>query len=206
MKKAGLELRKTLTEDPIEAAARAAAKAAMDELFKKYHGKTIPGDTLRATMRALHEKLPDSTTKVAVEELLSDGDDKALQRRQSDRILDERAVCNWVKWQILHRTGIDVDDLAEQLDQLCAFIDLHEKSKGGRPGNKAWDDLMLNLAGIYADATGKQATVTENEHRAEAGERYSGAFVRVAAIVALPPRPLASSRAPTVRSAQHLDG
>lgn len=42
---------------------------------------------------------------------------------------------------------------------------------------------MLNLAGIYADATGKQATVTENEHRAEAGERYSGAFVRVATIV-----------------------
>ena len=179
---AALRLRKTLTEDPIDAAARAAAKAAMDELFKKYHGKIIPRDTLRATMRALHDKLPDSTTKVAVEELLSDGDDKALQQTQSERI-DERAVCNWVKWQILHRTGIDVADLAEQLDQLCAFIDAREKSKGGRPRDKAWDELMLNLAAAYEEATGKQATVTENEHRAGAGERYSGPFVRVAAIV-----------------------
>jgi hypothetical protein len=186
MKKAALELRKTLTEDPIEAAARAAAKAAMDELFEKYHGKTIPGDALRATMRALLEKLPDSTIKVVAEEdfkNLSDGDDKALQRRQSERILDERAVRYWVEGQILRRTGIDVADLAEQLDQLCAFIDAREKSKGGRPRDKAWDELMLNLAAAYEEATGKQATVTENEHRAGAGERYSGPFVRVAAIV-----------------------
>lgn len=186
MKEAALKLRKTLTEDPIDAAARAAVKVALDELFEKYHGKTMPGDALRASMRALLEKLPDSTTKVAFEEdfkNLSDGDDKAPQRTQSKRSFDERAVRDWVEGQILRRTGIDVADFAEQLDQLCAFIDLHEKSKGGRPGDKAWNDLMLNLAGIYADAKGKQATVTETEHRAKAGERYSGAFVRVAAIV-----------------------
>ncbi|HEY5126773.1 MAG TPA: hypothetical protein VIJ35_05645, partial [Bradyrhizobium sp.] len=62
-------------------------------------------------------------------------------------------------------------------------IDAREKSKGGRPRDKAWDELMLNLAAAYEEATGKQATVTENEHRAGAGERYSGPFVRVAAIV-----------------------
>jgi hypothetical protein len=179
MKDAALKLRKTLTEDPIEAAARVAAKAAMEGLFEKYHGKPIPDDALRASMRALLEKLPDSTIKVSVEEFLSDGDDKTPQRTQSNRI-DERAVRDWVEGHILRRTGIDVADLAEQLDQLCAFIDSHEKSKGGRPGDKAWDDLMLNLAGIYADATGKQATVTENHYP---GERYSGAFVRVATIV-----------------------
>jgi hypothetical protein len=186
VKEAALELRKTLTEDPIEAAARAAKKAAMDELFKKYHGKTIPGDALRATMRALHDKLPDSAIKDLVGEglkNLSDGDDKAPHRTQGKRIIDERAVYDWVKWQILHRAGINVDDIVEQLDQLCAVIDAREKSKGGRPGNKEWDDLMLNLADIYAEATGKQATVTENEHRAEAAERYSGAFVRVATVV-----------------------
>lgn len=131
MKNAALMLRKTLTEDPIEAAARAVVKAAMDGLFEKYHGKTIPGDALKASMRALLEKLPDSPTKVAFEEdfkNLSDGDDKAPQRTQSNRI-DERAVRDWVEGQILRRTGIDVADLAEQLDQLCAFIDSHEKVK-----------------------------------------------------------------------------
>jgi hypothetical protein len=42
---------------------------------------------------------------------------------------------------------------------------------------------MQQLAAIYLDETGVKPTVTENEHRAETNERYSGRFVRIATLV-----------------------
>ena len=42
---------------------------------------------------------------------------------------------------------------------------------------------MLSLADIYEHATGKEPTVTENEHRAGVGERYSGQFIRMATLL-----------------------
>ena len=84
---------------------------------------------------------------------------------------------------VLSHSGLNLDDLCEKLDALSAFLEKHKKSKGGRPASVAWKSLMLRLAAIYEDATGKEPTVTENEHRAEADERYDGAFIRVATLV-----------------------
>ena len=81
-----------------------------------------------------------------------------------------------------HKNKPDLVDLSEKLERLCAFIDNY-KGKGGRPRSEAWNVLMMELGVLYEDVTGKKPTVTENEHCAEAGERYSGAFVRLATLV-----------------------
>ena len=81
-----------------------------------------------------------------------------------------------------HKNEPDLVDLSEKLERLCAFIDNY-KGKGGRPRSEAWNVLMMELGVLYEDVTGKKPTVTENDHRAEAGERYSGAFVRLATLV-----------------------
>ena len=81
-----------------------------------------------------------------------------------------------------HETNLNLSDLSEKLERLCAFIDNY-KGKGGRPRSEAWNVLMMELGVLYEDVTGKKPTVTENEHCAEAGERYSGAFVRLATLV-----------------------
>ncbi len=90
----------------------------------------------------------------------------------------------WVDGRdVLFHSPIDSNGLCKALDQLCEFIDKQEKGTGGRPASEAWDNLMLQLAAIYEAATGKEATVTENEHRAEQGERYSGPFIRIASLI-----------------------
>ena len=81
-----------------------------------------------------------------------------------------------------HKNQLDLADLSEKLERLCAFID-NCKGTGGRPPLEPWNILMIELGVLYEDVTGKKPTVTENEHRAEAGERYSGAFVRLATLV-----------------------
>jgi hypothetical protein len=180
VKRAASELCKNLTEDPTRAAATAAIRAAIDERFKKRPNNKLPGAEVASAIQELHEKLTDDAVKTVVWE-----DYKYLtddQAPPNNRDLDDQAVRQRVKGLILRKTGIDVDDLAKQLDRLCT-IDTHEKSKGGRPGFKHWNILMLKLANLYEEATGKQASVTENEHRAGANERYSGSFLRVAAIV-----------------------
>ena len=86
--------------------------------------------------------------------------------------------------------GIDVlglnfgmTELCKTLDALCAYIDMQPRGQDGRPASEGWNELMLSLADIYEDATGKKPTVTENEHRAGVGERYSGQFIRVATLL-----------------------
>jgi hypothetical protein len=97
-------------------------------------------------------------------------------------LLNRKSV--WVDGQdVLFHSPIDRDGLCKRLDELCEFIDKQEKGKGGRPASEAWDDLILQLAAIYKAATGKEATVTENEHQAEQGERYSGPFIRIATLI-----------------------
>ena len=86
-----------------------------------------------------------------------------------------------VKSLILWHTRIDVDNLfGEKLDELCAFIDAREKNRGGRPGYKAWNKLMLNLR-TYLEATGRPASAWKDKTRPEKG--YKGLFVRFATIV-----------------------
>jgi hypothetical protein len=88
------------------------------------------------------------------------------------------AVVNW-----LQTADIGWDDIVRALDRLCSVIDAQEKSKGGRPTQKAWNHMMSTVMTLYRQKTGKRPTVTENEHRAGVGERYSGLFVSIAAIV-----------------------
>jgi hypothetical protein len=111
---------------------------------------------------------------------------------------NEREVLWQIKGLARRRAGIDLDVISEELERLCWFVGSMKHSKGGRPSDWAWNALMGGLADAYEEATRKEATVTENEHRAAAGERYSGQFVRVAAIldretaalcVAVKPRP-----------------
>jgi hypothetical protein len=96
---------------------------------------------------------------------------------------DEHSVLLRINSLLERECDVNLSELSELLDRLCSAANSLQKSKGGRPATKWWNRLMLDLAGIYEEATGKQATVTEGEHRAAAGERYSGAFVRVATIV-----------------------
>jgi hypothetical protein len=84
---------------------------------------------------------------------------------------------------VLFHCPIDRDGLCERLDQLCAFIDRQKRGQSGKPASDTWNSLMLQLADIYEAATGKEATVTENEHRAKAGRRYSGPFVDIATLI-----------------------
>lgn len=91
-----------------------------------------------------------------------------------------RAMEHRVGGLILRETDIDVDDLAEKLEQICSFIDAREKSKGGWRGYEFWNELMLEVATIYQEATGKRATVTESNY---GGKRYSGTFVDIATII-----------------------
>jgi hypothetical protein len=96
---------------------------------------------------------------------------------------DEHRVLLRINSLVQRKCGVDLSELSETLASLCGAVSSLQKSKGGRPAFNWWHKLMLDIAGIYEEATGKPATVTENEHRAAAGERYSGAFVRVATIV-----------------------
>jgi hypothetical protein len=107
-----------------------------------------------------------------------------------DEVLDEmdkrresRAVQNRVAGLVLRETDIDVDDLAEKLEQIYSFIDAREKSKGRWRGYEFWNELMLEVATIYQEATGKRATVTESEYGAKTGKRYTGTFVGIATII-----------------------
>jgi hypothetical protein len=74
--------------------------------------------------------------------------------------------------------NFDLLGLSENLERLENY-----KGQGGRPASEAWLNLMSQLAKMYKDETGEDATVTENEHGAGSGERYSGRFVRLAALV-----------------------
>jgi hypothetical protein len=95
----------------------------------------------------------------------------------------EHLVLRQVRGVLLRRIGLDRDELSEKLERLYTFINNRKKSSGGNPGFRAWNRLMQDLAAIYADETGEKPTVTENEHRAETNERYSGRFVRIATLV-----------------------
>ena len=183
IKKAAIKLYQTLNENPTEAAARTAMSAVFDRMMEER--TTIKGKTtisaaeaakVWASMRKELERLPNSKTKIFYERLLTPTYKPQLRDRDEERYVLMRV-------RSLVPPGIDLADLSEKLDRLCRFVEAYQNSTGGRPGFKLWNQLMLKLAAIYEEATGKEATVTENEHRARAGERYSGAFVRVATIV-----------------------
>jgi hypothetical protein len=136
------------------------------------HAAQHPHNTAAALM-AEARKLMDETPPEKMDEVL---------RAMEDQVRG-RAVEHRVEGLILHETDIDVDDLAEKLEQICSFIDAREKSKGGWRGYEFWNELMLEVATIYQEATGKRATVTESEHGAKTGKRYSGTFVDIATII-----------------------
>ena len=72
----------------------------------------------------------------------------------------------WLRSLVHRNNRIDLDDLSDKLERLAGFVDAHKKSEGGNPGFWLWNRLMLDVAAAYEEATGKEATVTENEHRA----------------------------------------
>jgi hypothetical protein len=179
IKTAARKLHEMLNENPAGVAARAAMKAAMHRLFGK---KTIMSAGFIADMRKQYEQLPNGKIRASMRGIFEGR--SAHEDSPRDYVVDDEREVLWRVRALVHRKGrINLDELSEKLDQLCRVVDAYKKSKGGRPRFKAWDKLMLNLAAAYEEATGKRATVTENEHRAGAGERYSGRFVRVAAIV-----------------------
>jgi hypothetical protein len=178
IKMAARKLHEVLNENPADVAARAVINAAMHKLF--VGDKTIIGAEFIAGMRKQYEQLPNGKVKASMRGIFEER--SGHKDFPMDYVVDDEREVLWRVKGLVHR-NINLDELSEKLDQLCGVVDAYKKSKGGRPRFKAWDELMLNLAAAYEEATGKQATVTENEHRAGAGERYSGPFVRVAAIV-----------------------
>ena len=177
LRKAALHLYEQLNENPTEVAARTTIKLASDKLLqdKTYvvQGKTYVGSEYFDAVAEEVEKLPDCQYKTYCRNL-----HKGLE---IDDVPNEREVL----WEVnrLVQRGADIDLIAlEELRQLCRFIETLKQDKGGRTGSLAWNELMLDLAKAYEEATGKKATVTESEHRAPTGERYSGQFVRAATI------------------------
>lgn len=152
--------------------------------LRKFFSENPKADDTRAYLRAWEDRGYgfDAITPDWKEAL---GDDLlGLQEAAAKmyKVLGRRSL--YVDGQdVLFNSSLDVNDLCKRLDELCAFIDRQKKSKGGRPASDAWNKLMLSLADVYEDATGKQPTITENEHRAGVGERYSGQFMRVATLI-----------------------
>jgi hypothetical protein len=101
----------------------------------------------------------------------------------SDPVLSRSETLEWAKSHLLRRCGIDTNELSVQLDAICDEFDDRKPNKGGRPRSSQWEELILELANIFEETTGKKPSVTENEHRTRFGERYSGAFVRIATVI-----------------------
>jgi hypothetical protein len=141
------------------------------------------------TKRLLAGKISQAEFSLAIEkqiEALPAGKLKASMMLSMEGRLDpddEPRVLEKVKGLVLSKADLDLDDLSQKLCLLCGFIDTLKKNEGGRPRDAVWDGVMLDLAEAFEEATGKRARVTNNEHRAAAGERYSGHFVRLATIV-----------------------
>jgi hypothetical protein len=165
IKTAASELHKLLNEDAVEVAARAALEAALDNLKG---GRIDSGWFARVLSQLPESKFRDS---------LADSTEGRKASFDKEEVVLRRAR------RVLSKNGLDLDDLSEKLERLYTFIDNRKKSSGGNPGFGAWKWLMQRLAGIYADETGEKPSVTENEHRAETNERYSGRFVRIATLV-----------------------
>jgi len=164
IKTAAAKLRNLFTENPKAATAKAELKSLEDQGYgfaatNSGWKEALGNDELRAlqeTFATMYESLKRKSIHVDGVDVLVDGPN------------------------VQGNFDINVTKLCEMLDALCAFIDRQQKKIGGRPTSEAWNSLMLSLAGIYEDATRKEATITENEHRAGVGQRYSGGFIRVA--------------------------
>jgi hypothetical protein len=165
IKTSASKLRECFTEHPQAAAARAELKSLEDrgygfDAINPAWKEAISDDNLRG----LQEAFALTCELLGRKSVYVDGVD--------------------VLWPTVPRIfGIDVTELCKTLDALCAFIDMQPRGKDGRPALEAWNQLMLSLAVIYRDATGKEPTVTENEHRAGIGERYSGQFICIATLL-----------------------
>jgi hypothetical protein len=178
VKDAARNLYVQLNENPVEVAARAAIKIASDKLLA---GKEKVGREFSMALKQEVQKLPDSKLRTYYLNLF--GEKEATDDFEIDDVPDEREVVSQLRGLVLRKAGIDLDAISKELDRLIRFIGSLKQDRGGRPAADAWNHLMLSLAEAYEEATGEKATVTENEHRAAAGERYSGAFVRAATII-----------------------
>jgi hypothetical protein len=156
--KAARKLHREINENPTTVEAR----AQMSRILKNQKGGRVDRKIINELQKQL-DRFPDRSSK-------------------TDQT-DERDVLQRINSLVQRISGVDLSELSEVLDRLCSAAESAQKSKGGRPAYKSWNKLMLGLAGIYEDATGKPATVTENEYKAVADERYSGTFVRVATII-----------------------
>jgi hypothetical protein len=166
IKTATSKLRDFFTENPRAAAARAELKSFEDRGYGfaeiTPHWKEALSDD---QLRGLQESVALTYELLERKSVYVDGVD--------------------VLWSTVPRNfAIDVTELSKTLDVLCASIGIMQpRGQDGRPASETWNRLMRSLAAIYQDATGKKPTITENEHRAEAGERYSGQFIRLAALL-----------------------
>jgi hypothetical protein len=169
---AASELKKWLTFDPTKLEARAVISEALSTLPSH-----VRQDGLLNAITKKCEQLPKGSIQALVREQYAHvaGGTEVPDLREQD-LLHARA-------RISRKANIDLDRFCDDLTYLCAMIDVLGVAKGGRPSRKEWNRLMADLADIYEDATGKSATVTEDEHRAEAKERYSGSFVRFASFI-----------------------
>jgi len=163
--KVAAETLRTLIKDQVNLAAENSSKAFRERWFAKHPDNHNTAAALMAEARELLDKTP------------LDKMDEMLD--WTDKMRESRAVQDRVAGLVLHETDIDVDDLFEKLERICSFIDTREKSKG-RWGYQFWNELMLEVATIYQEATGKRATVTVNNY---GGKRYSGTFVDIATII-----------------------
>jgi len=188
---AARNLYQKLNESPVEVAARAAMESAFDRLLKGR--KMFVSSKFFGAMRKKAAKLPNSRYKTACLKLF--GEQGGASIHEFEDVLNEREVVSQIRRLALEQVGVDLDLMSGELDRLCRFIVSLKPSKGGRPGDTAWGALMSALADAYEEVTGQKATVTENEHRAAEGERYSGQFTRLATIV---DRETAAVSVPTV--------
>ena len=176
IKTAASKLHKLLNEDAAEVAARAA--------FETAWGKA-PGTIHSSWFIGLLDQLPESKFRDFVADLV-DGREPSYD--------EESVVLRRVRGVLLRGIDLNLVEFCEKLERLCTFIKNRKKGSGGNPGFRAWNWLMRELAAIYADETGEKPTVTENEHRTETNERYSGRFVRIATLVDRATAEIASKR------------
>ncbi len=139
--KALVSLHKQLNEDAVELAARTAMKGVTERLLE---GKLAAGSEFYAAVKHEAEKLPDSKIKtyyLNFFENVGSADNFIIGDAPH-----KREVLGQIKRLVLREVGVDLDVIAEELDRLCQFIATLKRSKGGRPGDWAWNALMSDLA------------------------------------------------------------
>jgi hypothetical protein len=92
---------------------------------------------------------------------------------------------------LLHSTAPDNDWTDKYEDNMFAFTERLAElgmaankvlgqiqgNKGGRPGDLPLKELVTELSGLFADITGKQPSITSDNHAEDLGEEFKGKFL-----------------------------